>query len=111
LLKGPEPETRIQAALALWKIDGEAKETVAVLVAALKTVVAPRQNNTLNLPGRFGLISTAAPPPPGQLAAEALGQMGTAARAAVPALQEALKDPYLAACHPSYAAALKKIGG
>jgi hypothetical protein len=37
--------------------------------------------------------------------------MGPAARAAVPPLAEALKDPHLAAFHPYYAAALKKIRG
>src|SRR5262249_56848993 len=59
-------------------------------------------------PRRLG----APPPPPaplGEQAAEALGQMGPDAQAAVPALTEALKDPQLSAYRPYYALALVKI--
>src|SRR5262249_18781327 len=110
LLKGPQLEARIQAARALWRIDGRVDETVPVLVAALEHLVAPRQNNLLNLPGRFGIVSTAPPPSPGQEAAEALGQMGTAAQAAVPILRGLLKDSHVSAGHAYFALALEKIG-
>ena len=99
LLKASDPETRLQAALALWRIDGRTAETVPVLVAALTSLGTPRPEGTPGPP----------PPPPCRQAAEALAEMGPAARAAEPALLEALHDRYFAAYRADYALALLKI--
>src|SRR5207302_626526 len=53
--------------------------------------------------------STLSPAPPCQEAAEALGEMGPEARAAVPALTEVLRDPHFSSFRPYYALALLKI--
>jgi HEAT repeat protein len=111
VLKGSDPETSVQAALALWKIDRRADEALPVLVAELKMPIAPRPASSLLPTPRFGGTSNVPAAPPCQQAAEALGEMGPAARAAVPALTEAVKDPRLAAYRPYFEAALKKIGG
>ena len=109
LLKVSDPDTRLQIAVALWTIDHRAEEAVGVLVSLLKDSATSSQRNALNPPGRFGLTSSTPPPPPCQLAAEALGQMGPAARAAVPALTEVMKVPQLSSYQAYYALALLKI--
>jgi HEAT repeat protein len=108
LLKTSDPDSRLQAATALWKIEHRADESALALSGVLKNSATSAQRNTLVLPGRFGMSSGVAPPPC-QQAAEALGQMGSAARPAVPALTEAMKAPDLASFRPYYALALLKI--
>jgi HEAT repeat protein len=108
VLNGSDLEARIQAALALWKIDRRAHEVVPVLVSALKSL-APRQGSALNLNEPFGASPSARAVPPCQLAADALGQIGPDAQAAVPALAELLRMPQFSLCRPSYAHALWKI--
>ena len=93
LLKGSDTEVRIQAALALWKIDHRAGDSVPVLVAELKTPAPLRQASGLPSPGRFGAPLSSPAAPPCRQAAEALAEMGPAAHAAVPALLEVLKSP------------------
>jgi HEAT repeat protein len=110
LLKRPEPAARIQAALALWRIDRQAEQAVPVLVSELKCRTARGQTRVLLVPGRFGVISSMPPEPPCRQAAEALGVMGSAARAAVPALRQALMEPD-EAVRSAAAEALKKIDG
>jgi HEAT repeat protein len=107
LLRESDPEACVQAALALWRIDRRTEETVPVLLSALKGPWTPRPGSALSVPGRFGAVSSA--PPACQQAADALGQMGTEARAAVPALTELLRDPQFFSYRPSYALALFKI--
>jgi HEAT repeat protein len=108
LLQGYDSQARIQAALALWRIDQRTLETIPVLVGTLRSASTPPQRSSVILPGRFGGMSTVIAPLC-QQAAEALGQMGPDARDAVPALTEVLKDPQLSSCHPHYALALAKI--
>jgi HEAT repeat protein len=108
LLKEPDAETRIQAALALWRIDHQA-EVVPVLVRELKSSVARRPTSASPLSGRLGVAGSTAAVPPCRQAADALGIMGPAARAAVPALIEVLRNPRLCSHRPSYAQALAKI--
>src|SRR5207245_187612 len=79
LVKVSDADTRLQTAVALWKIDRQAEETAAALAGVLKSSVTSPQRNALAPPGRFGLSASAPAPPPCQLAAEALGQMGPAA--------------------------------
>jgi hypothetical protein len=108
LLKGSDTEARIQAAQALWRIDRRVDEAVPVLVGALKSFT-PRQGNILNVVGHSGVRSGALPGPPCQQAAEALAEMGSSARGAVPALLEVLHASQLFPCRPQYALALWKI--
>jgi HEAT repeat protein len=107
ILKGSDPQLRIQAALALWKIDRRTKQAVPVLVDALKSPLLPPRTSAA-IPGRFGAFNTTSVPIC-QQAAEALGQMGPDARAAVPVLTAYLKDDQLSSYHPYYALALSKI--
>jgi HEAT repeat protein len=107
VLNGSDNQARVQAALALWKIDGRAQEAVAVLVAALRSPLTPSPSK-LAPPGRFG-VPGLPPAPICQQAAEALAQMGPAAQAAVPAVREVLSDPRLSAYRPYYALALLKM--
>src|SRR5207244_7129216 len=76
LLKVADIEARLQAALALWKIDHRAAESLPVLVAALKTTALPPQRGAASLPGRFGLPQSVPLVPPCQQAAEVLSKMG-----------------------------------
>src|SRR5205823_1197492 len=101
LLKGSDIEARLQAALALWRIERHSEQTVPVLASLLKSCT-PRQGSIGGGGGRSGA-------PLCQLAAEALGQIGPEARPAVPALLQALKNPQFAAHRSSYALALWKI--
>ena len=78
-------------------------------MAELKSPVATRQASALLPLSRFGTPSSLLAAPPCQQAAEALAQMGPAARAAVPALSETLNDPRLSSYRPYYALALLKI--
>jgi HEAT repeat protein len=108
VLRGSDNQSRIQAALALWRIDRRTEDVIPVFVAALKSSFTPSPRSTLTLPGRFGVAG----PPPAPLcqqAAEALGQMGPEARAALPALRQVLQDPQLSAYRSYYARALAKI--
>jgi HEAT repeat protein len=107
LVKGPDAEARIQGALALWRIDSRA-EVVPVLVRELKNTVHRRARNA-SLPGPLALAVSALPVPPCQQAAEALGKIGPAARAAVPALTKVLSDPRLSSYRFYYAHALARI--
>ena len=79
VLKGSDNQARIQAALAVWQIDHRTEEVVPVLVGELKSSFVPPPQGTLTLPGRFG-VAGSPPAPLCQQAAEALGQMGPAAR-------------------------------
>jgi HEAT repeat protein len=108
VLRGSDNLARVQAALALWKIDHRTEEVIPVLVAALKSPLMATPRTTLTLPGRFGTPGTL-PGPLCQQAAEALGEMGPEARSAIPALTEVLKDPQFAPYRPYYALALLKI--
>jgi HEAT repeat protein len=108
VLRGSDNPARVQAALALWRIDRRNEEVIPVLVGALKSTFTATSRASLLIPGRFGTPGT----PPGPLcqqAADALGEMGPEALSAVPALTEVLKDPQLAPYHPYYALALLKI--
>jgi HEAT repeat protein len=107
LVKGPDPEARIQGALALWRIDGRA-EAIPVLVRELKSSIARRPGN-VSFPGRLGIAASALPAPLCQQAAEALGEIGPTARAAVPALTKAMSDPRLSSSRAYYALALARI--
>jgi hypothetical protein len=98
---------RFQGALAVWRIDSRA-EVVPVLVRELKNTVRRRPQNA-SLPGRLALEASALPVPPCQQAAEALGKIGPAARAAVPALTKVLSDPRLSSYRFYYAHALARI--
>ncbi|HLJ94892.1 MAG TPA: HEAT repeat domain-containing protein, partial [Gemmataceae bacterium] len=109
LLKVADLDSRLAAAVALWKIDHQAAESVPALVAGLKYSATPVQRNALTLPGRFGTLSPSPGDPPCERAAEALGQIGSEARAAEPALTEAMNVPQFASCRPYYALALLKI--
>jgi HEAT repeat protein len=109
LLKAVDPEARIQAALALWRIERRTEDTIPVLVDALHNPTASRLGSTSSSPSRFGTSTRPIVIPLCQQAADALGQMGPAARAAVPALTEALKDAHVAAYRPAFALALAKI--
>jgi HEAT repeat protein len=108
-LKVADIDARLQAALALWRIDHRAAESLPVLVAALKSTAPPPQRGAVNLPGRFGLPQSVPPVPACQQAAEVLGKMGPEARPAVPALTEVLKDPQFSSFRPYFALALLKI--
>src|SRR5438067_12493460 len=99
LLKGPDGVARIQAALALWKIDPRTEEAVPVLVSELKNPLVSRPI-TLLLTGRFGSVPTVSPVAHCWQAADALGQIGPPARAAVGTLTELLRDPYLCLHRP-----------
>jgi HEAT repeats len=100
---------RIQAALALWRITGQAKDTLPVLIGELRSCRGRRQASASSSPARSGTVLSRLTPPPCQQAAEALGQMGPAARAAVPELTKVLGDLRLAAYRPYFAVALLKI--
>jgi HEAT repeat protein len=106
LLKEPSADVCVPFAVALWKIDRRVAETVPVLVSALRGPLTSRPANGASAPG-FGTSSRRQPG--FQQAADALGQMGPEARAAVPALTELLKDPRLLSYRPSYAWTLFKI--
>jgi HEAT repeat protein len=110
VLQGSDNQARIQAALALWKIDHRVDEVISVLTAELRSTYTPFARSTLTLPGKFGTAG-AAPAPLCQQATEALGQMGQEARAAIPALTKALQDPELLTYRPYYALALVRIDG
>ena len=84
LLDSEWPELRKSAALALWRIDGRARQAVPVLVKVLKG----KQPS----PSAFAETPEVYPWVRGQ-AAEALGVIGAEAREAIPALREALHDP------------------
>jgi HEAT repeat protein len=71
-LKDESPAVRLNAAAALWRVTGDGKSALPVLVAALK-----REE----------------PLPLRVQAARKLGEVGPAAKAAVPALLEAWRDP------------------
>jgi HEAT repeat protein len=107
VLRGSDNPTRIQAALALWRIDHRTQDVLPALTAALRSPFTPLPRSTLTLPGRFG-IPGAPPAPLCQQAAEALGQMAEAP-AAVPPLKQALQDPQLSEYRPYYALALVRI--
>jgi HEAT repeat protein len=107
LTKGPDPDARIQAALALWRIDHRT-EAIPVLVRELKSTVARKPGNAMSF-GRLAVAASAPTEPPCQQAAEALEEIGPAARAAGPALTKLLRDSHLASCRPYYALALAKI--
>jgi hypothetical protein len=71
-LRDPDAAVRVEAAVALWKIDRKAASVVAVLIKALED---PNE-----------MICW--------MAADCLGQMGAEAREAVPALQQALRRDF-----------------
>jgi HEAT repeat protein len=75
---------RCVAALAAWRLDKQAGEALPVLVAALTD---PGPGNRLS---DACVIEVDSLPPSQQVAAQALGQMGPAAAAALPALKKAL---------------------
>ena len=108
VLRGSDNQTRIQAALALWRIEHRTEEVIPLLTAMLRSPFTPPLRSTLSLPCRFGLAGDP-PAPLCQQAADALGQIGPEARAAVPALRQVLQDPQLSAYRPYYARALAKI--
>jgi HEAT repeat protein len=85
--KGSEPELRVAAAAALWRI-GRHRE------AALRTLTQALRDKEYR-DSRYQLVWT-------------LGSLGPEARAAVPALREALDDPD-SLVRRSAAEALKKI--
>jgi HEAT repeat protein len=107
LMKGPDAEARIQAALALWRIDHQA-EAIPVLVRELKCTVSRKPSNA-GFPGRLAGTASAGAAQPCQQAAAALGAIGPAARIAVPALTKVLSDLRLSPCRAYYALALAKI--
>jgi HEAT repeat protein len=109
LVKRPDPEVRIQAALALWKVDNRTEAAVSVLVRELKTRGTRGSAGSLLLIARPATVSNPPAVPPCQQAAEALGQMGSAARTAAPSLRQALADPD-EAVRSAAAQALQKIG-
>jgi HEAT repeat protein len=109
LLKARDPETRIRAALALWRIDHRADESVPVLAAELKNQAASRAGSASSPLGHFGQPLRTHPTPLCQEAADALAEIGPAAKAALPALTEALRHRHLASNRPSYALALLRI--
>src|SRR5262249_42664936 len=78
---------RAKAAAALWKIDGKTEEVMPVLIAALAERDANPPNAYYTSVQRSGAIAAAA----------ALGQIGPAAKSALPALRKAttLGDPLL----------------
>jgi HEAT repeat protein len=89
LIKDPEPRVQVQAARALWRQTGETNEAVPVLVAQLRDYEVHWQ------------------------AALALGDMGPAAAAAIPALLEALEQEAVhrpARTPASAAVALARMG-
>ena len=73
LLQDPNPEVRLAAGEALWKVDRQAQAVLPVFVEGLK--------NQKSWALRGGSIA-------------ALGQMGPEAKTAVPDLIEMLKDQY-----------------
>jgi hypothetical protein len=79
-LKDAHTVLRVRAAVALWKIEGTATEALPVLTAALA------QTDTVDYvgPGVPPTLRFAA-----QYAATALGDMGAAAKSALPALRDA----------------------
>jgi HEAT repeat protein len=79
---------RVEAALALWRIDRQTEEAVPVLIDVLR--------------------DSRSHPPIKQNAVLALGEMGPAAKAAIPALKEILYDAD-AHARRSAAEVLKKI--
>jgi HEAT repeat protein len=78
-LKDANVAKRVRAAYALWRIEGKAEEVMPVLVAALQEPDAVVRNS----PAVIRTRAAAA------LAANYLGEMGPAARSALPALREA----------------------
>src|SRR5207249_4025756 len=103
--------TRLEAAHALAHPGRDTRPALPAAQAELKSTVATRQASALLPLSRFGISSSLLAAPPCQQAGEALAQMGPAARAAVPALSEALNDRRLSSYRPYYALALLKIDG
>jgi HEAT repeat protein len=100
-LTEPTAQVRVRAAVAVWKITGEVKDALPVLTAAVS------QADTLDVPP--GAVGPIVPPrSAAQAAAQALGEMGAAAKSALPALREAqaLNDTNL---RSAAAAAIHKI--
>jgi HEAT repeat protein len=109
LLKSSDSTTRVQAGLALWKVEGQADKVVPLLIAALRNPFARPDGVVVSSPQRVG--STVAPGyrTLSAQAADALGEIGPEARAAVSALTEVLKDPQFASWRDHYVTALQKI--
>jgi HEAT repeat protein len=86
-MKDRDVVKRARAAQALWKIDGKMDEALPVLIAALN-------EHDLLQPGAY---YTRVPRTGAAAAAWALGEMGPAAKSALPALRQAAKlgDPSL----------------
>lgn len=91
-LKDTDPQVRLQAARALWRVSGEARAPVAVVVEVLQ---------------KSALAHSARRSPAG-LATVILGEMGPAAREAVPALRAATEQGD-ATLRTAAVAALEKI--
>jgi HEAT repeat protein len=96
-------QVRVRGAIAVWKIEGDPKDALPVLTAA---VTRP---DTLDLPPGFS-GNIVAPRTAAQAAATALGEMGAAAKSAIPALRDAhaLND---VALRTAAATAIRKIEG
>src|SRR5262249_47038351 len=80
-LKDANVVKRAKAAAALWRIDGKAGEVIPVLTAALNERAPTPPGYYYNGVQRTGAIAAAA----------ALGEIGPAAKDALPALRQAMK--------------------
>jgi HEAT repeat protein len=103
VLQDPNPAVRLQAAIAIWRIDGQTTATVPVLAEGVRGMDARGRASAIQILGEIGAPAAAATPALAaaladrfhftrRAAAEALGKIGPNAHDALPSLRSALTD-------------------
>lgn len=87
LIHDEEAQVRLRAAEALWRLDRQTKAVLPVMVAELK--IWAKEPNAL-----LGLTTDGQGQSRQQVAAQVLGEIGPAAKEAVPLLQKMLRSSY-----------------